>query len=217
MQDKLVRKAPAYRNGAVTLIIVAAASVIGASTGILIAERESLVGLRERVTAQFAESLSSHFESGDSEIIKQAGLLPRPPLAEKSKGRQEARVTLPGLSSIGAIRYSNQRDSANITIDLETAVLVRTAQLREPDRISLDLRDSRQPRGKMGQLKAQKALRISGELLTGVRVSLWESGAMRIILNLTRSCDYACQLVPGPSSRLVVELQARPGSTPASD
>ncbi len=217
MQETVAKEAPASRNNAVAWIVLLAASLIGASTGILIADRASFVGLKESLAAEFAENLTSHFANTDSEVLKQAGLLPRPPQAAKSKERQEVRVTLPGLSSIGAIRYSNQRDSANVVIDLGTAVLVGTAQLRKPDRICLDLRDSRQPRGKMGQLKAQKAIKISGQLLAGVRVSQWQSGAMRVVLDLVRSCDYTCQLMPGPSSRLIVALQARPGSAPGSN
>ncbi len=217
MQDSVLQKPPASRGPAVTFIVVVAASLIGASTGILIAERESLVGLRGNVAAEFAQNLAGRFSSGDSGVSRAATDRPGPSQNTRSKEGQEAKTILPGLSSIGAIRYSNQQDSAKVSIELEAAVLVRTAQLRDPDRISLDLRDSRQLKGTVGQLKAQKAVKIGGQLLTGVRVSQWKSGAMRIVLDLVRSCDYTCQLTPGPLSRLTVELRARPGGVSTSN
>jgi hypothetical protein len=98
------------------------------------------------------------------------------------------------------------------TFDLEAAKLVGTGELSSPDRVYVDLQDNRQEQGALGQLKAQKVIPIDGDLVIKARIARWESGAMRIVLDLKRSCRFTYQIPPGDTSHLIVELRPRAAS-----
>ncbi len=134
---------------------------------------------------------------------------PDAPEARKSQGESEERIIQTGFSSISAIHYSPQFDSDLFTFDLDTANLVGTGELSNPDRVYIDLQDGRQKQGALGPLKAQKAIPIDGDLVAKARIAQWESGTMRIVLDLKRSCRLTYQIPPGDTSRLIVELRPR--------
>jgi hypothetical protein len=100
--------------------------------------------------------------------------------------------------------------------DLKAANLVGTGTLDNPDRIYVDLQESGQVRSTVGQLKARKAVKIDGDPVTGVRITQWESGAMRIVLDLSHSCHFRYQILPGSPSRLIVELRPHKAGSSAS-
>jgi len=172
--------------------------MIGASSGILVADRDSLPILRENIASQLANIRGYLLGSTDTASVKP----------------ETSQVIPTGLSSIVAIHYSSKPGSAQMAFDLEATQLVRTGKLRSPDRIYFDLQDRSREQGKLRRPKTQKALSIAGNLLTGVRISQRKPGATRIVLDLTRSCDFTYQTSPGLPSRLMVEI--RPSLTGAS-
>ncbi len=92
-------------------------------------------------------------------------------------------------------------------IDLESTELVGTGVLAGPDRIYIDLQESQPVQGEAGRLKAQKTVSVDGDPVARVRIAEREAGAMRIVLDLNRSCDFKYQILPGSPSRLVLEIR----------
>lgn len=176
------------------VMIMLAATLIGAPCGILVADRNILPGLEQNIASKLVSVRSYLLGSADAASAK-----PETP-----------EVIPTGLASIVAIYYSSKPDSTRVEFDLEALDLVRTEKLRRPDRIYFDLQDRRPGKGTFRQLKNQKAVSIAGNLLTGVRIAQRKPGATRIVLDLNRSCDYTYQTSDGAHSRLMVEIRPRP-------
>jgi len=173
------------------VIVILAATIIGAPSGILIADWDSLPLLKKNIASQLAGVRSLLFASADT-----------------ARAQTEAPDAIPtGLSPIVDIYHSPKLDSARMAFDLEAVDLVRTGKLSSPDRIYFDLQDRSREQGPLRRLKTQEAVRIAGDLLTGVRISQRKSGAVRIVLDLKRPCDFTYQTSPGPPSRLMVEIR----------
>jgi hypothetical protein len=201
MQDFDGPKSPAPVRTAPVVMLVMAATMIGASSGLLIADRNALHVLKKDIASQFAD-VRGH-------------LLPS---AETASAKPETPKVIPtGLSSIAAIYYTCKPESAEMAFDLEAVDLVRTGKLRSPDRIYFDLQDRSREQGTSKRLTTQKAVSIAGNLLTGVRISQRKPGSTRIVLDLKRSCDFTYRSLPGPPSRLMIEIRPRPTGAPVSD
>jgi len=201
MQDFDGPKSPAPVRAAPIVMFVMAATMMGATSGLLIADRNALLLLKEDIASR-AAAVRGYLLAG----------------AEPASAKRETPKVIPtGLSSIVAISYSSQPDSARMAFDLEAVDLVRTGKLRSPDRIYFDLQDRSREQGALKQLKTHKAVSITGNLLTGVRISQRKPGATRIVLDLKRSCDFTYQTLPGPPSRLMVEIRPRPTAAPSSN
>ncbi len=183
------------------LIVVAAATMIGASSGALIADGDALLLLKKNIAVHLADFRDYLLPSADIASAK-----PETP-----------NVITTGLSSIVAIYYSSQPDSAQIAFDVQAIDLVRTGKLRSPDRIYFDLQDRSREQGTLRRMKAQKTISIPGNLLAGVRVSQRKQGVTRLVLDLKRYCDFTYHTSPGPPPRLTVEIRPRPTVVSASE
>jgi hypothetical protein len=173
VKDVVQQKAPSHSDPTVAFLVLSCAVLIGASAGLLVAERDA------------------------------------------SSGRKAAAMPTPGTlpadqpSNLGAIHCSEDSDAATVVVELGAMVLVRTAKTHYPERVYFELRDSRRPDSKKDKFRARKTLRNDGNLVTRVRASESESGAVRLVLDLKHRCDYTYELTPLPSSHLLVRLQAR--------
>jgi hypothetical protein len=146
IQDFGGPKSPTPMKTMPMVMVILAATIIGAPCGILIAERDALPLLKENIASQLADVRSHLLVS-----------------ANAASAKPEIPEVIPiGLSSIVAIYYSSKLDSAHIAFDLEAADLVRTGMLRSPDRIYFDLQDRSREQGLLRQLKTQKAAASSG-------------------------------------------------------
>jgi hypothetical protein len=192
-----------------TVMVVLAATILGASLGILIADRDAFLGLKGIIAAQIAGNTRIPTAGTKSEIPKNGSLN-----ATKSQPTPASGVISTGLSSISAIQYSCQTDFTQLAFDLGDMDLIRAGKLKSPDRIYIDLQDTHPQRRAPKGLKAQKRLTIDGDLLARVRIAHWESGAMRIVLDLKRSCNFTYEISPGASSCLTIKI--RPRATEAS-
>jgi hypothetical protein len=197
------------RNIAPAVMILLASVMLGAASGIVIADRNAFSVLKDAIPRELARLFSSQPASPRAE-----GVNPDVPVVQAvqpaiPQAEHVSKVIPIGLSSIDAIRYSPQSDSARIDFSLEALDLVGTGVLGNPDRVYLDLQEGRGERGMAGPLKARKVIRVDDDMVTGVRISQWESGAMRIVLDLGRSCDFTHQILPGSPSRLSVQLRPR--------
>ncbi len=180
------------------IMVIVAATMIGASSAVLIADRDAFPLVQRSIDLQLAK-IRSYLLARD----ETAGAKP-----------ETTTVIRTGLSSIVAIDYSSTPDSAQVAFDLEAMDVVRSGRLRSPDRIYFDLQDRSRGQGASRQAQSQKTVSIAGNLLTRVRIAQSKPGTTRIVLDLKRYCNFMYKASPGPPSRLIVEI--RPRETGAS-
>lgn len=191
------KQSRASREFAVTVIIVVSAVLVGASGGLLIADRGELAGeLR---------SLSERFLGPSS------GSAPKS--SKPAAQPDTATTSLPGSDLIGAIDCSHGEDSASVSIELGGATLVRSGRLSKPERIYFDLRDSDRSKGAPAKPPTPKTMAVNGPLLAAIRVSGWAEGAARVVLDLKRPCEYSYHLSPESPSRLTIDVQPSDAGT----
>jgi hypothetical protein len=210
MHDFAEPKPPTPRNAKPIMITVLIATILGASLGIVIANQDEM-SILNRKTARLIAGISAFLPGVTMPEMHRAKI----PMARQSDTQPAQRVISAGISSIGAISYSARLDSSQIAFELKDAVLVRTEKLSSPDRIYFDLQDKHQESKVLGQLKEQKEVEIDGRLVSKVRISNWDSGATRIVLDLIRSCDFTYQTPADSPSRLIVRLQPVASRPPA--
>ncbi len=201
VQDFGGPKSPTSVRTAPVVMVVLAATMIGASSGVLLADRDALLLLKSNLASRLAGVRGYLFSSADTATAK-----PETP-----------NVIPTGLSTVAAIHYSSKPASAHLAFDLQAMDLVRTGKLRSPDRIYFDLKDRSLEQGTLKRPKMQKTISIAGNLLTGVRISQRRQGATRIVLDLKCSCDFTYQTSPGSPSRLMVDVRPRPTGTSPAD
>jgi len=115
-----------------------------------------------------------------------------------------------GIPTIKTISTIANGDSTRVTIALEDSVQYVSGRIANPDRIYFDLRAA-----KLSPQLKQGAIKVSGSLLSNVRVSQSPSGAVRIVLDVNGVKDYTASLLSKPS-RLVIDLYANPQTMTAS-
>ena len=188
------------------MIVVAFAILLGASAGMLIAERDGHVGERTTASVLSPSNLTGQLASGAAGTAKASTSTPSKTKVAATAVTSAPKTRTSGIASIGSINCSEKQDATVVDIELPSAVLVRAGQIKNPQRIYFDLRDSQRPEGSTEGLKAKKAVRTDGKLVSGIRVSEFESGAIRAVLDLKRPCEYKYNLSSEPSPRLTVTV-----------
>ena len=191
-----------------TLFVVVAATLVGAAGGIWLAERGRSADRQEAVSPQTSPQHANHLQST-------APALPRVelPTAQVSKAaakRPDTEVIRIGLPSIRAIRHSVQPDYTEIAIELRAADLLQAARLQNPERVYFDLADRGRTQRPKGRLNARREVPLRDERVAGIRVVRWESGSVRVVVDLKRRCEYSYRLDPGPGSLLTIRLWTHP-------
>ncbi len=201
MKEFVDSESPQPRNTGPTLLIILAATMLGSCLAIVISEQDAFFNLKNK-TMRLVSANSDLLPVGiRAEIFRVNG-------SDSTESEEAAGPKIFSTEpwSLGDIRYSPQSDSAQLVIDLQEAVLVRAKKLSAPDRIYFDLQDNSRketPR-KPG---SQKTLNIEDALLHSVRIADKDTGTMRIVLDLTRACDFTYQIPDGSPSRLVVRIR----------
>jgi len=98
------------------------------------------------------------------------------------------------------IRTNVTADSTEVIIDLEDSVLYSAGRIANPDRIYFDLHAA-----KLSPAMAHADFAVSGGMLTKVRAAQYQSGVVRVVLDVDGVRDYAVSLTKKPT-RLVIEL-----------
>src|SRR5215468_9652215 len=129
--------------------------------------------------------------------------------AKKSSTNEEVEDEEParktgGIPTVKTISATSSGDSTRITIALEDAVQYISGRIANPDRIYFDLHAARLS----PQLK-RNGVKVSGSLVSNVRVAQNSSGIVRIVLDVNGVKDYTASLLSKPS-RLVIDLYATP-------
>lgn len=109
-----------------------------------------------------------------------------------------------GIPTVKTISTDASGDSTRITIALEDSVQYISGRITNPDRIYFDLHAA-----KLSPQLKRSAVRVSGNLLSNVRVAQNSSGVVRIVLDVNGVKDYTASLLSKPS-RLVIDLYAIP-------
>jgi len=109
------------------------------------------------------------------------------------------------VSSVLHVRCTPTPEGAEVVIDLEDAVQYISGRIANPDRIYFDLHAAR-----LSRALVKNKIRVSGDLLTQVRVAQNQGGVVRVVLDVNGVRDYAASLMHKPS-RLVIELYGTGG------
>jgi N-acetylmuramoyl-L-alanine amidase len=114
-----------------------------------------------------------------------------------SGGEPPRSIAVPHVQKV---RTNVTADSTEVVIDLEDSVLYSSGRITNPERIYFDLRAAR-----LTPAVARANVRVSGTLLTKVRVAQYQSNVVRVVLDVYDVRDYAVSLVKKPT-RLMIEL-----------
>ncbi len=128
----------------------------------------------------------------------------------------DARKTMSGgepaklvaVPKVQKIRTNVTADSTEVIIDLEDSVQYTSGRIANPDRIFFDLHAAR-----LSPALVRANVRVSGSLLTKVRVAQNHSNVVRVVLDVSSVRDYAVSLGKKPT-RLVIELYGNAGANP---
>jgi N-acetylmuramoyl-L-alanine amidase/putative methionine-R-sulfoxide reductase with GAF domain len=131
-----------------------------------------------------------------------------PPLAEPTEPVQEEsvdeapRAAAPGQRpEVTAIRHWSAADSSTVVIDLQDQVQYEAHRLSHPERIYLDLHDTR-----LVASLFNKTIDVGDALLQRVRVAQPTDGVTRVVLETKGASNFSVSLEPNPY-RLVIELR----------
>lgn len=103
---------------------------------------------------------------------------------------------------VTAIRHWSSADSSTVVIDLQDQVQYEAHRLSRPERIYLDLHDTR-----LLASLFNKTLNVGDALLQRVRVAQPTPGVTRVVLETKGASNFSVSLEPNPY-RLVIELRA---------
>jgi N-acetylmuramoyl-L-alanine amidase len=132
-----------------------------------------------------------------------------PPTGEVRPGVSGGEDTKTGeVPRVERVRTNVTADSTEIIIDLEDSVQYVSGRIMNPERIYFDLYAAR-----LSPSVARENIKVSGNLLTAVRVAQNKAGIVRVVLNVNGVKDYAASLMKKPS-RLLIELYS---TTPKTD
>ena len=119
----------------------------------------------------------------------------------------------PGYTgSVSDVRYTSDSEGAVVTLDLDQETQFEVHRLSSPDRIYLDLQNT-----KLAPVLFGKNIQTPDRLLRALRVGEHEHQTTRITLATAQPCDYSVTRVPN-SSQLRIELRKSqaPGSHESS-
>jgi N-acetylmuramoyl-L-alanine amidase/putative methionine-R-sulfoxide reductase with GAF domain len=138
------------------------------------------------------------------------------PLAESPEpGQEETTQEVPSTAASGTkpevtgIRHWSSADSSTVVIDLQDQVQYEAHRLSRPERIYLDLHDTR-----LVASLFNKTIDVGDTLLQRVRVAQPTHGVTRVVLETKGASNFSVSLEPNPY-RLVIELRTiRSGPKP---
>jgi N-acetylmuramoyl-L-alanine amidase len=103
-------------------------------------------------------------------------------------------------SQVSRIRTWNADTYTRIVIDVGSKVKYQAARISGPDRIYFDIEGA-----KLSSALLHKAIDVDSGFLKNVRVAQYQSGIVRVVLEVNRVTDYSVFLLPDPY-RLVVDV-----------
>lgn len=193
-----------------TLFVVIAATLVGAAGGIWLAERGRSADRQETVSPQTSPQHANRVQSTAPGLPKVD--LPTAQVSKEAAKRPETEVIRIGLPSVRAIHHSVQPDYTEIAIELRAADLLQAARLHNPERVYFDLADNGRTQRPKGRLKSRRDVSLRDERVARIRVVRWESGSVRVVVDLKRRCEYSYRIDPGPESLLTLRFWTHPAA-----
>jgi hypothetical protein len=122
-------------------------------------------------------------------------------LASRPEASGEDHPAADSRPQVTRIRTTNEDAHTRITIDVGAQVKYQAARLSDPDRIYLDIENT-----KIDPELLYKGVKVESEgLLKKVRVGQNQPGVARVVLEVDHAKDYSVSLLPNPY-RLVVDV-----------
>jgi hypothetical protein len=113
---------------------------------------------------------------------------------------------IPATASVQTIRYWGTSDDIRVIIDLDSEAHYEGARITGPDRIFLDLSNT-----KLNKNLQDKILRVENALLKRIRVAQNQSNVVRVVLDLSATAGYLVSELHNPF-RIVIDLRGGTGS-----
>lgn len=104
---------------------------------------------------------------------------------------------------VTGIRHWSTPDYTRVAIDLEAEVKYEAGRVPDPDRIFFDLQDT-----KLASTLVGKTFDVSDGFLKKIRISQYEKGITRVVLDVDDVSDYSAFLLPNPY-RLIIDIHGR--------
>ena len=150
--------------------------------------------------------LNTPVTSGPREDAMPSAAATRGSISGTISGGEKARSG--GVPRIEKIHTAVTPDGAEIVIALQDSVQYASGRISNPDRIYFDLHAA-----KLSPELKRENIKVTGNLVTQVRVAQNKEGIVRVVLDVNGVKDYAASLMHKPS-RLIIELYG--ASAPAS-
>jgi N-acetylmuramoyl-L-alanine amidase len=122
-----------------------------------------------------------------------------PPDASSQADTADADTSKP--SRVIGIRHWSTPDSTRVAIDLEQAVKYESQHIENPDRVFFDLLNTR-----LDPKLAGRTLDVSDGLLKDIRMSQFQAGRARIVLDLDALAQFDASLLSNPP-RLIIDIR----------
>ena len=166
--------------------------------------RNAASGQMDAKTAQQAPAPATAPAASAARTAKEENLQPVARASGGTSGGEKAKSG--AVPSIQHIRCTLTPDGTEVVIDLEDTVEYVSGRIANPDRIYFDLHAAR-----LSPALLRSNIRVSGELLTQVRVAQNHGGVVRVVLDVNGVKDYAASVMQKPA-RLVIELYGTGGA-----
>lgn len=130
----------------------------------------------------------------------------KPEVAARSEAAPEAQAAMAKKSSatrVTGLRYWSTADYTRVAIDLDAEVKYESGRVPDPDRIFFDLPDTRLVSTLVG-----KSFDVQDGFLKKIRVSQYQKGSTRIVLEVDDVTEYSAFLLPNPY-RLIIDIHGK--------
>jgi N-acetylmuramoyl-L-alanine amidase len=163
-------------------------SAVTKSTGDIAQPERRNVGTK---TDDEDQNKDSHGTSSDSRVARS----------------EEAAVdaTPAKLPRLTRIRHWSTPDYTRVAVDLEGEIKFGSKRIAHPDRIFFDLRDT-----KLASTLVGKSFDVDDGFLKKIRVSQYQPGRTRLVLEIADLSEYDAFLIPNPY-RLIIDIHGKDG------
>ncbi len=145
-------------------------------------------------------SISAARDQADRATSKTISAEKTPPATDTKPGSPEAYAGDSSGPQVSRIRTWNADTYSRIVIDVGAKVKYQAARIAGPDRIYFDIEGA-----KLNSSLLRNPIDVEGGFLKTVRVAQYQSGVVRVVLEVNRVTDYSVFLLPDPY-RLVVDV-----------
>ena len=126
---------------------------------------------------------------------------PPMPVAESANTSSAVKEKLAVLPLVTGLRHWSSANSSSVAVDLQDQVQYEAHRLTDPERIYIDLHDTRLSQELLG-----RTIDIGDTLLSRVRIAQPMPGVTRVVLDTKGGSNFSVSLEPNPY-RLVVEVR----------